>query len=364
MPLSHRHSGDPSGFSSYVRPLVRWSNHREARSNEYDNETSLLVRGFSVPTCPSDSDSFGAIAGTSRKRSGHQRRSLATVTTSGERGRHGRGIATDPARRPRHVCWGDAGDRLHLREGPGPRLLPGPHRAHPRPPGRGGALLAGPARGRRRDEPARGAGQPQAPARRRPAGHPADRRRQPGRLWVDAVDFGALTAPTHADPLLLQRADRLYHGDLLDGFVVRNAPAFEEWVLGQRELLRQRALRMLRLLAAHHAAQADQDAAAWYLQRLLGIEPWLEEAHRALMAALAATGRHAAALRQYETCRQLLAEELGVAPAPRTTRLYEDIRRVAGREPQQTRKTSITATWRGPAQPAERPSTLQYSAMR
>jgi DNA-binding SARP family transcriptional activator len=184
------------------------------------------------------------------------------------------------------------------------------------------------------------------------------------RLWVDAVDFGELTAPTHADPLLLQRADSLYQGDLLDGFVVRNAPAFDEWVLGQRELLRQRALRMLRLLAAHHAEQADQDAAAAYLQRLLGIEPWLEEAHRALMAALAASGRHAAALRQYETCRHLLAEELGVTPAPQTTRLYEDIRRVAGREPQQTRKTSIAATWRGSAQPVERPSTLQYSAMR
>src|SRR3954452_986179 len=54
------------------------------------------------------------------------------------------------------------------------------------------------------------------------------------RLWADAVDFAELTAPTHADPYLLQQADSLYRGDLLDGFVVRNAPAFDEWVLGQR----------------------------------------------------------------------------------------------------------------------------------
>ena len=156
-----------------------------------------------------------------------------------------------------------------------------------------------------------------------------------------------MTAPTHADPALLERADRLYRADLLDGFVVRDAPAFDEWVLGQRELLRQRALRMLRLLAAHRAGQADHDGAAAYLQRLLGIEPWLEEAHRALMAALAAGGRRAAALRQYETCRRLLAEELGVAPLPETARLYDEIRRgpVPGLQP--ARRVLTVAPGRG-----------------
>jgi DNA-binding SARP family transcriptional activator len=144
-------------------------------------------------------------------------------------------------------------------------------------------------------------------------------------LWVDAITFTELTAPTHADLLQLQRADALYGGDLLDGFHVRNAPAFDEWLLGQRALVRQRAIRVLRLLALHHAERRDHDAAASYLQRLLVIEPWLEEAHRALMVALAASGRQAAALRQYHLCRQLLADELGVEPMPQTAQLYQDI---------------------------------------
>jgi len=180
-------------------------------------------------------------------------------------------------------------------------------------------------------------------------------------LRVDAVDFAALAAPTHADPARLARADRLYRGDLLDGFVVRDAPAFDEWVLGQRELLRQRAIRMLRLLAAHRAERGDHDGAAAYLQRLLGLEPWLEEAHRALMAALAQGGRRAAALRQYEACRRLLAEELGVAPLPETARLYDAIRRGPTPEPQQERHVLTTATGRGQAGAPARPVVLQYT---
>jgi DNA-binding SARP family transcriptional activator len=144
--------------------------------------------------------------------------------------------------------------------------------------------------------------------------------------WVDAAAFCELADPIQTDPLLLQRADTLYDGDFLAGFDVRNAPAFDEWVLGQREMLRERAIRMLRLLAIHHAERGDYDLAADYLQRLLEIEPWLEEAHRALMVTLTAGGRRGAALRQYERCRQLLSDELDVVPLAQTTQLYQAIR--------------------------------------
>jgi predicted ATPase len=44
------------------------------------------------------------------------------------------------------------------------------------------------------------------------------------------------------------------------------------------------------------------------------------------MRTLALSGQRSAALAQYETCRRLLAEELGVEPGKETTRLYEQIR--------------------------------------
>jgi predicted ATPase len=56
------------------------------------------------------------------------------------------------------------------------------------------------------------------------------------------------------------------------------------------------------------------------------MDPWREEAHRQLMLLLARSGQRSAALRQYETCRRILADELGVEPGAETRVLYERIR--------------------------------------
>ena len=61
-------------------------------------------------------------------------------------------------------------------------------------------------------------------------------------------------------------------------------------------------------------------------QRWLDVEPWDENAHRQLMRALALNGQRNLALAQYETCRCLLQEELGVEPGVETTTLYEQLR--------------------------------------
>jgi predicted ATPase len=61
-------------------------------------------------------------------------------------------------------------------------------------------------------------------------------------------------------------------------------------------------------------------------RRLLSLEPWSEEGHQQLMKLLAASGQRNAALAQFETCRRLLADELGVEPSPETKALVEAIR--------------------------------------
>jgi hypothetical protein len=59
---------------------------------------------------------------------------------------------------------------------------------------------------------------------------------------------------------------------------------------------------------------------------VLALEPWREEAHRALMRLLVRSGQRSAALDQYETCRCILAERLGAEPEAATTALYEQLR--------------------------------------
>jgi predicted ATPase/DNA-binding SARP family transcriptional activator/TolA-binding protein len=148
--------------------------------------------------------------------------------------------------------------------------------------------------------------------------------------WLDAAAFEAALRPPDSGgavpPERLRAAAALYRGDLLEGFAVREAPAFDEWLAAERERLRQLALHALHALAVHHTERGEAAAGIDYTTRLLALDPWREDAHRQLMLLLAANGERDAALAQYERCRQALAEELGVVPAAETTALYERIR--------------------------------------
>ena len=145
--------------------------------------------------------------------------------------------------------------------------------------------------------------------------------------WLDIEAFEEGVS-ARADVEQMERAVELYRGDFLEGFYVRQAPAFEEWVLTQRARLRELVLDALHTLAVHHTRRgsAGHAAAMEYTARLLALEPWREEAHRQLMLLLAQSGQRSAALAQYEACRQMLTEELGVEPGPETAALYQRIR--------------------------------------
>jgi DNA-binding SARP family transcriptional activator/predicted ATPase len=142
----------------------------------------------------------------------------------------------------------------------------------------------------------------------------------------------------------LAEAVALYRGDFLEGFFVRRAPAFEEWVLIERERFRQCAVRALHALAGHHAARGATQHAMACTRRLLELEPAHEEAHRDMMSLLALSGQYALALRQYEVCRKVLADELGLAPDAATTALYERIRagHTVGPTPHRNLPTPLT----------------------
>jgi predicted ATPase/DNA-binding SARP family transcriptional activator len=147
--------------------------------------------------------------------------------------------------------------------------------------------------------------------------------------WLDvAVLESALAAnelaPEKLEPL--REAAELYRGEFLEGFSVRQATGFEEWVLGERERLRQLAIQGLQRLSEAYATQGKYAAGIECANRLLALEPWQEEAHRQLMTLLARSGQQSAALAQYETCRRVLAEELGVEPLAETQALYHRLK--------------------------------------
>jgi len=127
----------------------------------------------------------------------------------------------------------------------------------------------------------------------------------------------------------LEEMVKLYRGEFLQDFFLADSAEFEQWALVQRESLHQRALDAHSELASYYERRGDFQAARRHALRQLELDPWREEAHCQMMRALALDGQRTAALAQYETCRRVLAGELGIEPSAETRDLVEQIR--AGR---------------------------------
>jgi TolB-like protein len=148
-------------------------------------------------------------------------------------------------------------------------------------------------------------------------------RLDPAAVNSDVALFEQLLAD--GTPEALDQATRLYRGDLLDGIGVRD-PAFEDWLLVERQRLRQRCEEALTRLLARSMTEGAQERAAGAARRLLALDPLREAACRVLMQIHAEQSQGAQALKLYETLRDRLHRELGVKPEKQTTQLYEAIR--------------------------------------
>jgi DNA-binding SARP family transcriptional activator/predicted ATPase len=143
--------------------------------------------------------------------------------------------------------------------------------------------------------------------------------------WLDVEQFETAVASSKSDINLLRKALDLYQGDFLDGFYIKNAPTFEEWTLSQRAKLRGLTVQTLHTLVTNCLQQSAFSDGITYAHRLLSLDPWREETHRQMMELLIRDGQRGAALMQFDSCRRILAKELGVDPAPATRALYEQI---------------------------------------
>src|SRR5947209_81620 len=120
----------------------------------------------------------------------------------------------------------------------------------------------------------------------------------------------------HALQAALEQADTLYRGELLPG-------CYDEWILPERDRLRQRHLQVLAQLLRLFEEQGDHVTAIRSAQRLIGLDPLSEDLYRRLMRLFALNNDRASALHVYHTCVTTLQRELGVDPAPATREDYE-----------------------------------------
>ncbi len=144
-----------------------------------------------------------------------------------------------------------------------------------------------------------------------------------GRLQSDLAAFAQSSEDVSISGL--QAAAELYRGDFLEGFP-QVSPEFDRWLDAERGALRSKfSAVLLRLSDAYEAERRIEDMIG-VGQKLIALDPLQEHVHRRLMSAYRIQGRHDAALRQFDTLRQILSDQLGVDPEKPTLDLVRDIR--------------------------------------
>jgi TolB-like protein/Tfp pilus assembly protein PilF len=145
----------------------------------------------------------------------------------------------------------------------------------------------------------------------------------PNLIGVDTIAFERLVRYDTIDALT--QAIALYHGDLLQGIAIHD-PVFEDWLLVERQRLRQLFERALSSLMTQALGANDADTAAEAARRLILLDPLSEAAYRTLMQVHVDNGQTAQALKLYESLFERLYRELSVRPEPSTVALHDSIR--------------------------------------
>ena len=150
------------------------------------------------------------------------------------------------------------------------------------------------------------------------------------KIWVDALEFRSLTErclTSLEQPAVLltslRQAVDLYRGDLLEGF-------YEEWALIEREFLRESFLQTLEKLVTAYKATLQYQQALNTILRLVSFDSLNEAAHREAMRLYHYLGRPAEALRQFETCREILQREFDLQPSAETSQIAQAIAQRSG----------------------------------
>jgi len=136
------------------------------------------------------------------------------------------------------------------------------------------------------------------------------------RAWLDVAEFQRAAS----DERQLESAIALYRGEFLEGF-------YDEWVLAERERLRQLYVGSLSRVIDARVRSFDYQGAIQMLQWLLQCDPWHEDAARQLMSLRFETGDRSGALSEFEAFTKKLRAELDTDPMPETRAVYEAIRR-------------------------------------
>ncbi|MBP9663564.1 MAG: hypothetical protein KBD94_03020 [Pyrinomonadaceae bacterium] len=116
----------------------------------------------------------------------------------------------------------------------------------------------------------------------------------------------------------LEAAYALYRGEFMEGI-------YDAWADEPRQFYREQFSRVLNALAKLAVTEKRWNDALRYAAEVLAIDPYREDLHRLTLRVLAAQGKPAAVKKHYESMEQLLKQDLGIAPAAETRKLFREV---------------------------------------
>lgn len=146
-------------------------------------------------------------------------------------------------------------------------------------------------------------------------------------VWLDIEEFERRIASGLSRPIEqlgdaeiedLRTGVALYKSDILMEFT-------DDWALREREKHRRHYLNALWRLMQLCTIRREYGESIRYAQSILDCDTLREDVHRELMQLFVLSGQRAQALRQFETCRDMLRRELAIQPMRETLALYRQI---------------------------------------
>lgn len=116
-----------------------------------------------------------------------------------------------------------------------------------------------------------------------------------------------------------KRLIEIYQGDLLPGDL------YDDWFTGIREQYRRQFSDAMLRAGRLQSDAGRPDDALRMTRAALAFDAWREDLYQAAIRYQMSAGQRGAAIETYMTCREKLAEDLGLDPSAEMRRLYDDI---------------------------------------
>jgi predicted ATPase/DNA-binding SARP family transcriptional activator len=148
---------------------------------------------------------------------------------------------------------------------------------------------------------------------------------------TDLAQFEALWPS--GDLTSLELAAALCRGQFMEGITLDDCPAFDTWLMAERQTWLGKAVGVLEALRQRHVATLRFDLALNVAWRLLQLDPWREQSYEQVMILLARTGDLVQSLKLYKRYRRVLVGEMALEPSPVIESLCERMLQARARRP-------------------------------